>query len=72
MTAAYRFFDNDKVDFDGVLQPHIECHAHRGSPPKPVVLLVHDTTEVDLTRPQQQVQAPARSMAARGAACSCT
>ena len=30
--AAYRFFDNDKVDFDGVLRPHRDPPAP-GSPP---------------------------------------
>jgi hypothetical protein len=53
--AAYRFFDNDKVDFDGVLQPHIDGTRLRIAA-QPVVLLVPDTTEVDLTRPEQQVQ----------------
>jgi hypothetical protein len=54
MEAAYRFFDNPKVTFDKILQPHrdqtvqrLESHA--------VVLLPQDTTEIDLTRPEQQV-----------------
>ena len=55
MTAAYRFFDNDKVDFDTVLQPHIDRTRARIAA-QPVVLLVPDTTEIDLTRPEQQVQ----------------
>jgi hypothetical protein len=55
MTAAYRFFDNDKVDFDGVLRPHLECTRTRIAA-QPVVLLVPDTTEIDVTRPQQHVQ----------------
>lgn len=55
MTAAYRFFDNDKVGFDGVLGPHRDGTRTRIAA-QPVVLLVPDTTEVDLTRPQQQVQ----------------
>jgi hypothetical protein len=54
MTAAYRFFDNDKVDFDGVLQPHLEA-THTRIAAQPVVLLVPDTTEIDLTRPEHQV-----------------
>src|SRR5690242_1975790 len=52
--AAYRFFDNDKVDFHGVLRPHIERTRARIAA-QPVALLVPDTTEIDLTRPQQQV-----------------
>lgn len=55
MTAAYRFFDNDKVGFDGVLQPHIDTTRLRIAA-QPVVLLVPDTTELDITRPEQQVQ----------------
>src|SRR5215211_6552730 len=54
-SAAYRFFDNDKVDFDSVLQPHLDCTRTRIAA-QPVVLLVPDTTEIDLTRPEQQVQ----------------
>jgi hypothetical protein len=52
--AAYRFFDNDRVTFDDVLQPHIDA-TRRRIEEQPVVIMVQDTTEVDLTRPQQQV-----------------
>jgi hypothetical protein len=55
MTAAYRFFDNDKVGFDGVLQPHCDTTRTRIAA-QPVVLLVPDTSEIDLSRPVQQVQ----------------
>lgn len=54
MTAAYRFFDNDKVTFDDVLQPHIDATQVRIAS-QPVVLLTQDTSEVDLTRPLQQM-----------------
>jgi hypothetical protein len=54
MTAAYRLFDNDKVDFDGVLHPHVVA-TQRRIVAQPVVILVQDTTEIDLTRPDQQV-----------------
>jgi hypothetical protein len=54
MKAAYRFFDNDKVTFDKVLQPHIDRSVQRVAE-QPVALLVQDTTEIDLTRPEQQV-----------------
>jgi hypothetical protein len=54
-TAAYRFFDNDKVDFDGVLRPHVNCTRTRIAA-QPIVLMVPDTTEVDVTRPEQQVR----------------
>jgi hypothetical protein len=53
--AAYRFFDNDKVDFHGVFQPH-QTGTRARIAAQPVVLLVPDTTEVDLTRPEQQVR----------------
>jgi hypothetical protein len=54
MAAAYRFFDNDKVTADKVLQPHVAHTVQRLAEQK-VVLLVQDTTEVDLTRPEQEV-----------------
>jgi hypothetical protein len=54
MTAAYRFFDNEKVRFDNVLQPHIDATRRRMAE-QSVVILVQDTTQIDLTRPQQQV-----------------
>lgn len=54
MTAAYRFFDNDRVGFDDVLQPHIDATRLRIAG-QPVVILAQDTTEIDVTRPEQQV-----------------
>jgi hypothetical protein len=55
MTAAYRFFDNDKVGFANVLQPHLE-QTRRRLAAQPVALLVQDTSEVDVTRPKQAVE----------------
>ena len=55
MEAAYRFFDNDKVSPEKILQPHIEATRERISQAE-IVLLVQDTTDLDLTRPKQQVQ----------------
>jgi hypothetical protein len=55
MVAAYRFFDNEKVDFENVLQPHIDA-THQRIAEQPVALLVHDTTELDLTRPASTVE----------------
>jgi len=57
--AAYRLFDNGKVDFDHVLGPHIEATRRRIAE-QPEVILVPDTTEVDLTRPRQQVAGAGR------------
>lgn len=54
MAAAYRFFDNDKVTFDTVLQPHRDQTLQRLRR-QSTVLLVQDTTEIDLSRPQQPV-----------------
>jgi hypothetical protein len=55
MTAAYRFFDNPKVTHDKVLEPHLAATRVRMGE-QPVVLLIQDTTEADMTRPHQQVQ----------------
>lgn len=52
--AAYRFFDNDKVGFANVLEPHQEATRRRMADQR-TVILVQDTTELDLTRPAQQV-----------------
>ncbi|QEG35970.1 IS4 family transposase [Bythopirellula goksoeyrii] len=55
MEAAYRFFDNDKVSPERILKPHIEATRERVSQAE-VALLVQDTTDLDLTRPKQQVR----------------
>jgi len=54
MEAAYRFFDNDKVSPEKILQPHIKA-THERISQTDLVLLVQDTTELNLTRPNQQV-----------------
>jgi len=48
LKAAYRFFDNDQIDPDGVLEPHIEQTLRRMDQ-LPVVLAIQDTTEFNLT-----------------------
>jgi hypothetical protein len=53
-TAAYRLFDNEKTNFDNVLKPHIDSSELRVAA-HAVVITATDTTEVDLTRPEQQV-----------------
>jgi hypothetical protein len=55
MQAAYRFFDNDKVSFEKVLAPHVDRTLQRMSG-QAVALLVQDTSEIDLTRPEQDVE----------------
>jgi hypothetical protein len=52
--AAYRFFDNDQITADKILEPHYARTRERMAE-QPAVLLVQDTTEIDLTRPEQQV-----------------
>lgn len=54
MTAAYRLFDNEKATFANILQPHTEATRQR-MVQQAVVVLSQDTTEVDVTRPEQQV-----------------
>lgn len=68
MEACYRFFDNDNVAPDKILQPHIEA-TYKRIEAHNYVLLVQDTTEIDLTRPAQQVDGagPMDSEARRGA-----
>jgi len=68
MTATYRLFDNEKATFEAILQPHLEATRERIAS-QSVVLLVQDTSEIDLTRPEQQVAGagPLDSGARRGA-----
>ncbi len=54
MTAAYRFFDNDRAAWPKILAPHYERTRERIADQQ-VVLFVQDTSEIDVTRPQQQV-----------------
>jgi hypothetical protein len=52
--AAYGFFNNEKVTFEAVLKPHLDSTRRRMAEQR-VVLLVQDTSEIDLTRPEQDV-----------------
>lgn len=52
--AAYRFFDNPRISFEKLLEPHIEATFSRIKE-QSVVVLAHDTTEIDLTRPERKV-----------------
>jgi Transposase DNA-binding/Transposase Tn5 dimerisation domain len=52
--AAYRFFDNDRVDPQAILGPHYARTRQRIAA-QPMAILVPDTTELELTRPEQQV-----------------
>jgi hypothetical protein len=66
--AAYRFFDNDKATFEDILRPHVDRTRTRVAA-QPRVVMVPDTTEVDVTRPEQQVRGtgPLDGGARRGA-----
>ena len=46
--AADRFFDNETVEPDQILQPHFDATKRRMNE-HPVVLIVQDTTELDFT-----------------------
>ena len=48
LKAAYRFFDNEQVNTDGILAPHVTQTLGRLSQ-VPVVLAVQDTTEFNLS-----------------------
>jgi hypothetical protein len=50
--AAYRFFDNEKVSAEKVLEPHRDATLERVQE-FPVVLCVQDTTELDFTGKSQ-------------------
>ncbi len=54
MTAAYRFFDNPKVTSAKVLEPHFAATRQRMAV-QPVAVVVPDTSELQMTRPSQQV-----------------
>jgi hypothetical protein len=52
--GAYRFFGNRRVDAENVLAPHRESTLKRITE-HDVVLLIQDTTELDLTRPEERM-----------------
>jgi hypothetical protein len=54
MEAAYRFFDNSQVTPDTILAPHVSA-THERIRQVRVAVLVQDTTEIDVTRPEVQV-----------------
>ena len=53
--ACYRLMGNKNVTPDKVLKPHVEA-TYKRVEQEDFVLIVQDTTELDLTRPQQQVK----------------
>jgi hypothetical protein len=55
--AAYRFFDNPRVDPEQLLQPHYDATLERIRQ-QPVVLIPQDTTEFNLTRQHEKIGGP--------------
>jgi len=55
LEAAYRFCDNKKVTPQKILKPHFDATTKRCQK-QTVVLCPQDTSELDFSRPQQQVQ----------------
>jgi hypothetical protein len=49
-----RLFDNDAIEFDAIIAAHATCSLDRVRK-SPVAILTQDTSEIDLTRPEQQV-----------------
>lgn len=64
-TAAYRFFDNEKVTPEKLLEPHLDATIERMMG-QPVVLLVQDTTEMDFSKHPPEGSGPLRSLKTRG------
>lgn len=58
--AAYRFFDNNNVEPEEILQPHQQATLDRVAE-QPVVLLVQDTTELDFSNHPPQGAGPLTS-----------
>ena len=54
LTAAYRFFDNERVTPENILAPHFAMTRQRIAAQE-VALFVQDTSEIDVTRPKQKV-----------------
>lgn len=55
--AAYRFFDNDRVEPGKILRPHQQATLERIRQ-HAVVIVAQDTTVLELTRPEEKVGGP--------------
>lgn len=63
--AAYRFLEQDKVDWRDIMEPHWQCtEARMGA--CPVVLCIQDTTELDFNGQQAAGLGPLSYEAQRG------
>ncbi len=63
--AAYRFFDNENVDWRAILEPHWQQTAQRMTT-QSVVLCLQDTTELDFNGQQAKGLGPLSYEAQRG------
>ena len=54
MEATYRFMNNPNVTLGEIMEPHRQLTLKRMAQCR-IVVMAHDTTEVNLTRPTQQV-----------------
>jgi len=63
--AAYRFFDNENVDWRAILEPHWQQTTQRMAA-QSVVLCLQDTTELDFNGQQAQGLGPLSYEAQRG------
>jgi hypothetical protein len=52
--AAYRFFCNPRVNVDELLSPHRDATLKRMAE-HPVVLVIQDTTEIEVTRANEKM-----------------
>lgn len=64
-TAAYRFFDNDKVEWRDLMAPHWQQTQQRMAA-HPVILCLQDTTELDFNGQGAVGLEPLRYEAQRG------
>lgn len=63
--AAYRFFDNDSVEWQAIMQPHWQ-HTEQRMAEQAVVLCLEDTTELDFNGQQASGLGPLSYEAQRG------
>jgi hypothetical protein len=63
--AAYRFFDNDEVQWEAILEPHWRQTEQRMAA-EPIVLCLQDTTELDFNARQATGLGPLSYEAQRG------
>lgn len=66
--AAYRFFDNERVEPAQLLKPHLDATIERIRQ-YPVVLIPQDTTDLELTRKHEKVGGPLNSESHWGVRC---